>query len=779
MEIIKKLSELIYNKKYGEKDFFNKELDYFYNNAMSSNIKILSYFINNVYSASDFDDMNLKVNIETIKKSIQRMDKDNLLDVQRLEGKKKFFTISEAGVEYLKQYLTKEFINKNNYILQNIRINRDSKLKKDKEDPQFDKKRVEGVMDLLDTKNSVEDFVKNGFFVFDVLEILEIDIELGEYIINDFASAYSLFKLCIKDKIPAISKIEENIENIKFINIDKIETQKYKISDIPKKSNEFINTKGILIRRNPQIREEVTKFYYLCFNPSCPHSEDKIKSDGKVKACPKCKSNLDLIDRKIKKVIDLDIKDTDNDTTLKIKCYDNLIEDVCNLKIGEEISVNGHIKLLEPKNKDTSETYLTRIMILNNLKSSSNSIYLSKEEEEEVTKVIENLQKNNISVKDYLLSYMYKLYPYHPRELFDLYLVPQLLNYNELGENIIHILCIGSPNTYKSSFLKFMSYIFPKTRQLQLRQLSTDKFYGGVRADGLTDVGLAMTQRGGSLILDEIDKDTDSYDKSSNMLNQVMSDQEASKERVGASIHLKNVNMRIYGIMNHNERYLQEGKVIAWINKQIHDSTLTRFFLVDFNHFVNKVVKEDIIDKMASNNTNLIKDYDFEIRKKVIIHLRNQEVSLELIKEDIKTFLMSIFNNFNNLDHLTRNIQEIKNIIIGLCRLKGVTTATKEELQEAILIVKWTYSTQGMDLSQYLNQVNNSITNKRYWEDVKHCSYSILEEIRENNNTNTHNIEKVLSESFSIDIITKSFDKLKQEGNIFEPKRNEWRIVGE
>lgn len=781
---IDSLINLIYLDKMGDIKEVKKDFILFYEANTSLNFKILTFFHTKELCAYDLENHNESINFDTIKKTIQRLSKDGYIKESKLVDRKKYYVISENGIIYLKNYLNKEFVNKSDYIINNIRINRSHKVKEDQQQKEFTKNKIIEVMNLLESKNQVEDFVRNGFFTFDLLEILEVDLELGEYIISDFTNAYSLFKQCLRDRISEISKYKENIENIKFINLDKIRTQQYNISSIPKKSHEFINTKGILLKRNPQIREEVTKMYYLCTNPSCPHSEDKIKSIGaKLKTCPKCKSPVDLVDRKIKRFVDLEIKDTENDTSIKIKAYDNLIEEVCNLKIGEEISVNGYITTLETQNTTTKEIILNRVFILNNFKSSANSVYLNNEEEEEVIKKIEELKNNNISIKDYLLDYMKELYPYHPQEVFDLYLIPQILKFDLRNEDIIHVLSIGSPNTYKTSFLKYMSNIFPKPKEVLFRQLSVDKFYGGVKADGLTDVGIAMTQRGGSLIIDEIDKDPDSYDKSSNMLNQVMSDQEASKERVGASIYLKNVNIRIYGVMNHNLKYKESSeRIIQWINKNIHDSTLTRFFLIDFDSFVKEEAKKDVIDKMSSNNHKIISEEEYEMKKNIIIHLRKKEIDLSLIQEEIRTFLYAIFNSFKDKEHLTRNVQQVKNLVIGICRLKGVDTATMEELEEAKKLINFTYQSQGICLDKFVKNLEMSIDNKTTFDIVKDCSSSILSHLKENEDkgvstTNINEIKKVFSELFTEDTIDKSLAQLKHERVIFEPRKNEWRKI--
>ena len=74
--------------------------------------------------------------------------------------------------------------------------------------------------------------------------------------------------------------------------------------------------------------------------------------------------------------------------------------------------------------------------------------------------------------------------------------------------------------------------------------------------------------------------------------------------------------------------------------------------------------------------------------------------------------------------------------------------------------------------------MNNIKKIQEYWNNIRFCSEAILEHLNNIESTNIHKIQKVLSESFSIDIINTSIDKLKQEGMIFEPRRNQIRRVG-
>ena len=61
---------------------------------------------------------------------------------------------------------------------------------------------------------------------------------------------------------------------------------------------------------------------------------------------------------------------------------------------------------------------------------------------------------------------------------------------------------------------------------------------------------------------------------------------------------------------------------------------------------------------------------------------------------------------------------------------------------------------------------------------IRLCSEAILEHLTSIESTNIYKLEKFLSESFSSNIINTSIDKLKQEGMIFEPRRNEIKRVG-
>ena len=219
----------------------------------------------------------------------------------------------------------------------------------------------------------------------------------------------------------------------------------------------------------------------------------------------------------------------------------------------------------------------------------------------------------------------------------------------------------------------------------------------------MTDIGIVMKLRGGSLILDECDKDEDSYLKGSHMLNEVLGSQTATKEKIGVSIKIQNTNIRICGIMNPDPT--KKLNAIEWACKNFHESTINRFFLINFDYFMNKEIENKIDRNAIEGNLIKVNNFDLEIRKKLILYLREIKVDTNEIIEDLVLFQ----KNFKKLPLLypestTRNIRNLKNMVVAICRLEGKNKADKTDLKKAINILVWTLKTKGEDLSMLLEE---------------------------------------------------------------------------
>ena len=444
--------------------------------------------------------------------------------------------------------------------------------------------------------------------------------------------------------------------------------------------------------------------FYLCSNESCEYSEAEIKTPGyPIRCCPRCKSHVECVSEKRKACLNMELADLETENNIRVKAYDKMKDEFMNVRVGDELVLFGHIENLKCKSKNADveeKVNYTRVFILNSFYQSSEISVLKKEDRDEMESLLLKLKKKNETPKDFLLEPFQGQFPY-PKELDTFMLIPQVQKYN-IEVDLCLPLLIGSSGCGKSTYAKTLNKIFPKAHSIELKQLSEAKFYGGIKNDKVTDLGVCMKQRGGSLIIDECDKDEDSYFKGSHMLNEVLGSQTATKEKIGVSIKIENTNIRIAGIMNPDpEKKLD---AMGWALKQFHESTVNRFFLINFDYFMNEKTEDQINRNYFEGGLIKVNDYDLETRKKLILYLREMKIDTSEILEDLIVFQKNFKKvPLNYPESTTRNLRNLKNIVIGLCRLKGESFAKKEHLQEAIDLLIWTLKTKGENLEGFLH----------------------------------------------------------------------------
>lgn len=764
--------KLVYKEEYGDRETVEKDFINFIKVAPFK-IQILFALWDRECSSSELEEFEFSFAFSGFPAVRYSMKQDDLIEVSKKEGKKEFYIISGYGKNYLKEYIAKNFITKNHFIIENIKLSRKKRNGEFVAETDSIKELIKKSFAYLESIPQIKNYIMEGHFVFDISEFVEP--ELLDFMFENFEEAKAIFQTILEQFVDDKEHFNQIKDNIKFVGLEKFTTQYYKIANIPKDTKEFLHTTGLLVHKSSKIKEEVFKHHFLCVNPECKWAEQKLSAPDMVKVCPQCKSPLELIDRTIKSCLTLEIRDMESDSILKVKVYDNLIREFSEVKVGEELDIFGHMDYLQEQKQPHQKITFERCFILNNFKLSNNSVTLTKEERKEIEQEIKKIIDAEGDLRPFLFEPIKKMYPKHPDNLFTMTAIPQVLNFNSMVEDIVHLLFIGSPNTYKTSFVSSMGKIFPKMKKIQLRQLSIDKFYGGVKGDGLTDVGIAMTQRDGALIIDEIDKDVDSYEKSSNMLNEVMTEQTATKERVGASIFLKDVNMRIYGILNHDALYKDEP--LKWILKKVHESTLTRFFLIDFDDFITQEIRNEIIENSVKIKSNPLDDYDFDLRKKIIVYLRKAQVDLSPIESQLIHYLKAVNQLSLNYEHTTRNIQQIKNIVVALCRLKGKSVASIDELDEAKELISWTFKTQKITLDQYVHNISKETIEQHTIRESNSCYSAVRKLFKDTDSVWTYDEIYSKLKQFDKKEIDKILQRLKDSSIIFEPIKNQLRCL--
>lgn len=696
--------DFIYKSQYGKeeilKEEFIKQIPFF-----KSEIKFLLYLYSRKLCKDDFEEVELGFKFSTFNMVRKRLKDKNYITIVALEGQKEYFSLTKNAEDHLKGYLEKEFLSVNNYVLENLKSYKKEKNKLVDDAKDHLKRLIFEVFDYLNEKPDIHRAIQKGYFEFDINEILESSPFVGEQLIENFEDTLEVFKAAIEDYLYDDKQYFDLIkDNIKFKGLETIKSQNYLIHTLPKNNKEFLSFKGILSKKEAQIKDEIFSIHYLCTNPQCPHSQDIIKNGNLIKVCPRCKSEVEKVNETIKSCLNLEISDLETESSIRVKVYDKLKDEFQYVRVGEELTLFGNINLLMNKNKNADvqdKLSYQRVFVLNNYYQNSNISTLKAKDIEEIENKLKELNKKKISIKDFLLQPFENQFPY-PKELDSFILLPQVLKFSET-EDIIHPLLIGSSGCGKSTYLKTLNKIFPKSQDIELKQLSEAKFYGGVRNDKMTDIGIVMKLRGGSLILDECDKDEDSYLKGSHMLNEVLGSQTATKEKIGVSIKIKNANIRIAGIMNPDPT--KKLSAVEWACKNFHESTINRFFLIDFDYFITKKIENQIDRNAIEGNLIKVNNFDLEIRKKLILYLREMPVDITDIIEELVKFQ----ENFKKLplifpESTTRNIRNLKNMVVALCRLEGKNKASKDELKEAINLLVWTLKTKGEDLTSLLEE---------------------------------------------------------------------------
>jgi len=695
------LEDFIFHTDYGKEEILREEFDKALL-SFKSEIKFLIYLYNRELRKEDFNSEDIGIKYSSFNVFRQRLKDKNLIKVSKVEDKKEFLVLTKIGEEELAKYIIQEFVNVNSYILENIRESRRNRESNDMSNEENVKDLIMSVFSMIDNKPDVHRAIQRGYFSFNLDEIGELNPFVLENLLENFAETNEIYKSAIYEYLPISDreKFHKMRDNIRYNKLENYKSQIYDIHEIPTQTTEFIAVKGLLTKKNSKLKDEVYEIEYLCTNPTCEYSHEKIKSPGmEIKACPKCKSPFEEVSKSMKSCLNLELSDIDSESSISMKAYDNLKNDMYRVKVGEEITVYGYIQYLKDKSysKDIDDkTAYDRVFVINNFYQNNNIFSLNDEEIKEIENKFTEINKKGQTVEDFLMEPFYEQFPY-PNQLHRMMLIPQFQKHSE-SEGIIHSILVGSSGTGKTTYIRNLSRIFPKSHVIELKQMSEAKFYGGVKNDKITDLGICMKQRDGTLVLDEAEKDEDSFYKGSHMLNEVLGSQTATKEKVGVSIKLTNVNLRVITIMNPDPD--KQLDTMQWINKNFHTSTINRFFVINFDYFINSDMENKIDRNYYEGNLQKIHNYDFEIRKKMILYLRNLKVDCNNIIDEIIKFQ----KEFKKIplyygESTTRNIRHLKDIIIGICKLKHKHFAEHEDLREAIELLVWTLKTKGEDLS--------------------------------------------------------------------------------
>ncbi len=350
-------------------------------------------------------------------------------------------------------------------------------------------------MELLDAKSLIRKF--HGFFeeykindirkaanegqeslLVNFFDISEYDIELAEQLLSFPDDVIGLMEQTLKQ---FLDDEEDKTLRVRLTSLPV--TEKLMIRNIRAEHlNKLVIIEG-LVRRKTDVRPKLKLLEYLCTNPSCSFSEDKLRipqNDEKprtLKACPKCKSGVELLSKVLVDSQNLVLEEipeqldnsADQPKRINVILQDDLVSPFKDSRTnpGSRVFVVGMIREIPVKTRTGGDSTNYDLFIEGNYIELSEDEYseiiISKEELEEIKELA-----NRDDVVETLVANT----------------APSIYGYNRIKEAIllqlfggaggtkgdgiktrgdIHMLLIGDPGAAKSQLLKSAVKIAPKS----------------------------------------------------------------------------------------------------------------------------------------------------------------------------------------------------------------------------------------------------------------------------------------------------------------------------
>ncbi len=310
-------------------------------------------------------------------------------------------------------------------------------------------------------------------------EISEYDFELCEEILANPQEIITIMEETLKQ----FAEIDEPEKNIKIRFTSLPDNEKLLIRDIRSEHlGKLVLIEG-LVRRKTDVRPRLKYLEYLCTNPSCNFSEDKIRVpqfEDKariLKNCPKCRSSVEVLNKILLDSQSLILEEIpehlqnsgEQPKRINVLLQEDLVSPFKDSKTnpGTRVFVIGLVKEVPLTTKTGADSVNYDLIIEANhidlTDEDYSEIIISKEEEEEIKQLSQKEDVYDILVKNTAPAI------YGHQKIKEAMLL-QLFGGNNLslGSGIkkrgdIHILLLGDPGAAKSQLLKSSVKIAPKS----------------------------------------------------------------------------------------------------------------------------------------------------------------------------------------------------------------------------------------------------------------------------------------------------------------------------
>ncbi len=641
-------------------------------------------------------------------------------------------------------------------------------------------------------------------------EIAEFDIELSEQLLAYPNDILRIMEETLKEfydisQIPSNKPIKVRLTSLPV-------TETYMIRQVRAEHiGKLIMVEGI-IRRKTDVRPRLKYLDYMCINPDCPYSKEKLRipqSEEKakvLKACPRCRSPVEVVNKELIDSQNLILEEmteqlensADQPKRINVLLQEDLVSPFKDSKTnpGSKVYVIGIIKEL-PLQTRTGADSINYDIILEGIYLGLNEeeyseVSWTKEEEEEIKKLA-----NSDDVIDQLVESMAP--SIHGNNRIKEAIMLQLFGGTGgvKGDGVktrgnIHMLLLGDPGAAKSQLLKAATRIAPKSMFVSGKSASAAGLTATVMKDELTkgwalEAGAMVLASGGLCAIDELDKMSD---EDTSAMHEALEQQTISiaKANIRATLRCETT---VLGAANPKYgRFDPYGDIAKQIN--FPPALISRFDLI----FILRDIPDKKRDDMIANHilqshrdkTKSIAKLSPDFIKKYLAYTKRniQPILTEAAIKKIKDFYVAIRNAAGEEDEgaqksvpvTARQLEAIVRLAEAYAKIKLDNQVKEEYAEKAIEMLMYCLKRIGIDPKTGeldIDRITTGITasTRNQYKVIQQIIEKLERELPEVKLNNI--IEEAEKLRISKSEVEKTLEKLKQEGVIFEPRRNVYK----
>ncbi|MBL7148062.1 MAG: minichromosome maintenance protein MCM [Nanoarchaeota archaeon] len=654
-------------------------------------------------------------------------------------------------------------------------------------------------------------------------EFLEQDYEKELYVLNDkgdFVLIIDFSKIIGFDHELADQLLEDPEETVRSIELStegfNLKQQfRVRISNLPKsqfkmikdiRSNDldrFLYVEGI-VRQASDVRPQVTSAKFEC--PSCGNVISILQLDSKFKEPSRCSCGRRgkfrllskiLVDaqRLVIEEIPEYLEGGEQPKRLSVFLKEDLVEPRMEKRTtpGSKVRITGIVKEVPILLKTGAQSIRYDLAMESNYIESMEELFedldMSKEEEEE----IKNLGKNP-KIYDMLVNSIAPQIRGHikVKEAIILQLMGGVSKNRTDGTKTrgdIHILLVGDPGTAKSTLISSLSKVVPKSRMVSGKSATGAGITASVVKDEFLrgwalEAGAIVLANGGYLFIDELDKMSP---EDRNALHEGLEQQRISISKANIQAVLKAETTVLAAANPKLGRFDPYTPIASQID--LPSTLINRFDLIfPIRDLPNR--EED--EKIASHVLSLHKkpeeikpELPKEVFRRYISYIKRKikPVLTDSAIDEIKKFYVDLRNKGTSSEGeikpipiSARQLEALVRLAEGSAKVRLSNKVLKQDARRSINILKhclmqvgFDYETGQIDIDRITTGITTSQRSRIFTirEIIKSLEEKFGKKIP---------LEEVIAEAANKGIdeshVEESIERLKREGEIFEPVRN-------